>query len=66
VQLFSLAFIAEYIGKIFEEVKRRPHYIVSRVLNFGPEASPAHGKGDLGEQESGSRSAADQSAASQL
>ena len=34
IQLFSLAFIAEYIGKIFEEVKGRPHFIVTRTLNF--------------------------------
>lgn len=34
VQLFSLAFIAEYIGKIFEEVKQRPLFVVSRLLNF--------------------------------
>jgi glycosyltransferase involved in cell wall biosynthesis len=34
VQLLSLAFIAEYIGKIFEEVKQRPHYIVAKTLNF--------------------------------
>ena len=38
VQLFSLAFIAEYIGKIFEEVKRRPLYIVSSLVNFDDES----------------------------
>ncbi|AKU94830.1 UDP-glucose 4-epimerase [Labilithrix luteola] len=34
IQLFSLAFIAEYLAKIFEEVKQRPHFIVAKVLNF--------------------------------
>lgn len=34
VQLFSLAFLAEYLGKIFEEVKQRPHFVVSKLLNF--------------------------------
>ncbi len=34
IQLFSLAFIAEYIGKIFEEVKQRPHFIVDKTLNI--------------------------------
>ena len=34
IQLFSVAFMAEYIGKIFEEVKSRPHYIVTKTLNL--------------------------------
>jgi dolichol-phosphate mannosyltransferase len=34
IQLLSLAFIAEYIGKIFEEVKQRPHFVVAKLLNF--------------------------------
>ena len=34
VQLFGLAFIAEYLAKIFEEVKQRPLYIVAKVLNL--------------------------------
>ena len=34
INLMSLAFIAEYIGKIFEEVKGRPTFIVTKLLNF--------------------------------
>lgn len=34
IQLLSLAFIAEYIGKIFEEVKHRPLYVVAKTLNL--------------------------------
>ena len=34
VQLFSLAFIAEYIGKIMDEVKRRPLYVVKKTINL--------------------------------
>ena len=34
VQLFSLAFLAEYLAKIFEEVKQRPHFVVAKTLNF--------------------------------
>ena len=47
VQLFSLAFIAEYIGKIFEEVKQRPPFIVSKLVNFeeGAGARPMEGRG---------------------
>jgi hypothetical protein len=33
VQLLSLSVIAEYPGKIFEEVKGRPQFIVKKLLN---------------------------------
>ena len=33
VQLFSISIVAEYLGRVFEEVKRRPRYIVRGVLN---------------------------------
>ena len=32
--LMSLAFMAEYIAKIFEEVKQRPQFVVTKLLNF--------------------------------
>lgn len=32
IQLLSLSILAQYIGKIFEEVKQRPKYIVKSVL----------------------------------
>jgi hypothetical protein len=34
IQLLSISFLAEYIGKIFEEVKQRPTFIVTKLLNF--------------------------------
>jgi len=33
VQLLALSVIGEYVAKIFEEVKGRPHYIVRSILN---------------------------------
>jgi len=41
INLVSLAFIAEYIGKIFEEVKGRPRFVVAKTLNLGDVAAPA-------------------------
>ncbi|HEY1533260.1 MAG TPA: glycosyltransferase, partial [Polyangiaceae bacterium] len=38
--LMSLAFIAEYIAKIFEEVKQRPQFVVTKLVNIDPPSPP--------------------------
>ncbi len=38
VQLLSLGVIGEYIGRIFEEVKYRPHYVVRERVGVDPGA----------------------------
>jgi undecaprenyl-phosphate 4-deoxy-4-formamido-L-arabinose transferase len=32
VQIFALGIIGEYVGRIFQEVRRRPRFIVKREL----------------------------------
>jgi dolichol-phosphate mannosyltransferase len=54
INLLSLSFIAEYIGKVFEEVKQRPLFVVAKLVNFdepaplseGPPGRPPGGPGE--------------------
>ena len=50
-QLFMIGVLGEYVGRIYEEIKRRPLYITAEKLNFadnevGPSsrAAPAHAR----------------------
>ncbi len=42
LQLISLGIIGEYIGRVFEEVKARPAFIIRTKLNFERERPEAH------------------------
>jgi hypothetical protein len=35
IQLVSLGVVGEYVGRIYEETKRRPIYVVKRALGQG-------------------------------
>ena len=36
IQLFGLGIIGEYLGRIFEETKGRPAYVIAKTINLAP------------------------------
>jgi len=40
VQLVTIGILGEYLGRIYDEVKRRPSYIVAERLTGRPTAAP--------------------------
>lgn len=44
VQLFGLGVMGEYIGRLFEETKRRPPYMIASWVNLPPRTTPYPGE----------------------
>jgi hypothetical protein len=45
MQLLSLGVLGEYIGRLFEEIKRRPVYMVGRTVNLDEDEGEAGSQG---------------------
>lgn len=43
IQLFGLGILGEYVGRLFEETKRRPPYLIAATINLLPRTAPYPG-----------------------
>ena len=43
IQLFGMGILGEYLGRVFEETKRRPPYLIAATMNLSPRTTPYPG-----------------------
>ncbi len=41
IQLLTIGILGEYLGRVYDEVKRRPRYLIARRLGRSPFDPPA-------------------------